>query len=110
MSRPSLIAIGPLEIDSTAHRVRIGLRDVRLTTRAFALLELFARHADELLSRSVILDQVWDWAFDGDPRIIDVYVRTLRLALGDAPGVPRIETVRGAGYVLRTHPRAVQSR
>ena len=62
---------------------------------------LDTRHADEVLTRSKIIEQVWDWAFDGDPRIIDVYVRSLRVALGSEPGTPRLETVRGVGYVLR---------
>jgi two-component system OmpR family response regulator len=99
--RPVSIVVGTLEIDPATHKVRIGARDLSLTSREFALLELFVRHVDEVLSRSVILDHVWDWAFDGDQRIIDVYVRLLRKAMGAGPGAPRIETVRGVGYALR---------
>ncbi len=99
--RHTSITVGPLVIDPAAHRARIQSRDLKLTAREFALLELFARHVDEVLSRSAILDQVWDWAFDGDQRIIDVYVRLLRKAIGTGSGVPQIETVRGVGYVLR---------
>lgn len=99
--RSTSITVGLLEVDAATHRARIGSRDLKLTVRELTLLELFARHADEVLTRSVILDHVWDWAFDGDPRIIDVYVRMLRKAMGADPGAPRIETVRGAGYVLR---------
>ena len=55
-----------------------------LAGREFALLEYFLRHEDEVLTRSRIIDEVWDWAFDGTPRIIDVYVRALRARLGRA--------------------------
>lgn len=99
--RHTSISVGSLEIDPATHRARLGSRELRLTAREFALLELFARHVDEVLSRSMILDQVWDWAFDGDQRIIDVYVRMLRKVMGSGPGAPRIETVRGVGYALR---------
>lgn len=102
VERPAVLQIGDLEIDPAAHRVRADGRDLELTSRQFTLLEFFARNADVVLSRSTILDQVWDWAFEGSPRIIDVYVRSLREALGEAAQRPRIETVRGAGYVLRS--------
>jgi len=101
VERPAVLQVGDLEIDPAAHRVRAAGRDLDLTSRQFTLLEFFARNADAVLSRSAILDQVWDWAFEGSPRIIDVYVRSLREALGEGPQRPRIETVRGAGYVLR---------
>jgi two-component system OmpR family response regulator len=99
--RPTSIVVGRLEIDPASHRTTIGALELDLTGRQFSLLEFFARRADQVLTRSQILDQVWDWAFDGDPRIIDVYVRALRQALGEGSGVPRIETVRGVGYALR---------
>ena len=106
VERPTVLQVGDLEIDPAAHRVRAGGRDLELTSRQFTLLEFFARNADAVLSRSAILDQVWDWAFEGSPRIIDVYVRSLREALGEGQQRPRLETVRGAGYVLRAPPVA----
>ena len=99
--RPTSILVGGFELDPGAHRATVGSRVLELTGRQFALLEFFARRADQVLTRAQILDQVWDWAFEGDPRIIDVYVRSLRQALGTEPGAPRIETVRGVGYALR---------
>ena len=108
--RPTSIVVGKLELDPVAHRATVGSLDLGLTGRQFALLEFFARRVDQVLTRAQILDQVWDWAFDGDPRIIDVYVRALRKALGADPAGPRIETVRGVGYALRpariAEPRA----
>ncbi len=102
VERPAVLRVGDLEIDPAAHRVRAAGRDLELTSRQFTLLEFFARNADAVLSRSAILDHVWDWAFEGSPRIIDVYVRSLREALGEGPERPRIDTVRGTGYVLRS--------
>jgi len=99
--RPSNIVVGELEVDPAAHRASVGRRDLTLTGRQFSLLEFFARRADQVLTRAQILEQVWDWAFDGDPRIIDVYVRSLRQALGRDPRAPWIETIRGVGYALR---------
>jgi len=101
VERPVRLRLGDLELDPVAHRAVGGDRALTLTAREFALLEFFMRQPDTVLSRSTILEQVWDWAFDGSPRIIDVYVRTLREQLGSGEDRPRIETIRGAGYVLR---------
>ena len=68
--------------------------------REFALLELFMRRVDEVLTRAEIIEHVWDWAYDGTSNVVDVCVLGLRHQLrGDA--APHIETVRGVGYVLR---------
>jgi two-component system OmpR family response regulator len=99
--RPTSVVVGTLELDPAKHRATVGTLDLGLTARQFALLEFFARRADQVLTRTQILDQVWDWAFEGDPRIIDVYVRALRQLLGADPGGPRIQTIRGVGYALR---------
>lgn len=101
VERPVQLTLGDLEVDPVAHRAVAGGRSLVLTAREFALLEFFMRQPDSVLSRSTILEQVWDWAFDGSPRIIDVYVRTLREQLRDGRDRPQIETIRGAGYVLR---------
>ncbi len=99
--RPNILASGDLSLDPATRRVTVGGRDVALAGREFALLEYLLRHEDEVLTRSRIIDEVWDWAFDGTPRIIDVYVRALRSRLGSSRSTPRIETVRGVGYALR---------
>jgi two-component system OmpR family response regulator len=103
--RPTLLKSGGLSLDPATRRVVSGGAELRLAGREFALLEYFLRHEDEVLSRSRILDEVWDWAFEGTPRIIDVYIRALRVHLGTARSVPRLETVRGVGYVLRPAAR-----
>lgn len=99
--RPTTLVVGELELDPSSRRATVQARELSLTGRQFALLEFFARRSDQVLTRMQILDQVWDWAFDGDPRIIDVYVRSLRKAIGDDARAPWIQTVRGVGYALR---------
>ena len=71
-----------------------------MTRREFAILEYFLHHPDEVLSKRDILDHVWDFDFDGDPNIVEVYVRRLRTKAPRPGDGPLIETVRGAGYRL----------
>ncbi len=101
-ARQTAVVVGELTLDPATHRARVGSQDISLTARQFSLLELFAKRSDEVLTRALILDQVWDWAFDGDPRIVDVYVGALRRMLNAHPRAPKIETVRGLGYALRS--------
>jgi two-component system OmpR family response regulator len=103
--RPAILESGDLRLDPASREVRIGRESVAVAGREFALLEFFLRHEGEALTRSRIIDEVWDWAFEGTPRIIDVYVRALRARLVRSAGAPRIETIRGVGYALRA-PRA----
>ena len=72
-----------------------------LSPREYALLELFVRRAGDVLTRTEIIERVWDWAYDGTSNVVDVYVRYLRTKLAPHPSAPRIETARGVGYVLR---------
>jgi len=102
--RPAIIQVGSLVLDPAAQSASIGDDRLDLTAREYALLELFGRRAGDILSRTEILDRVWDWAYDGTSNIIDVYVRNLRAKMAGDPRAPRIETVRGVGYVLREDP------
>jgi two-component system OmpR family response regulator len=99
--RPAVLAVGSLRLDPASRAVTAGDRPVDLALKEFALLELLMRHAGQVLSRAQILDHVWDWAYEGASNVIDVHVLALRRKLGTSPGLPRIETVRGVGYVLR---------
>lgn len=103
--RPNVLASGDVRLDPATREVRVGRESMSIAGREFALLEYFLRHEGEVLTRSRIIDEVWDWAFEGTPRIIDVYVRALRARLGGGAATPRIETIRGVGYALRP-PRA----
>jgi Response regulators consisting of a CheY-like receiver domain and a winged-helix DNA-binding domain len=102
--RPTKLSVGSLILDPAARSVSIDGRPLELTAREYALLELFVRRAGDVLTRTEILERVWDWAYDGTSNVIDVYVRTIRTKMAGPPSAPRIETVRGIGYVLRTDP------
>jgi DNA-binding response OmpR family regulator len=98
--RPAVLVAGDLALDPAAHRVRRGDSVVELTPRQFALLEFLMRRKGEVVSKRTILDHVWDFAFDGDPNIVEVYVGQLRRRV-DAPfGRASLQTVRLVGYRL----------
>jgi DNA-binding response OmpR family regulator len=91
---------GDLTIDPVTHRCRRGDTDIALTAREFSVLEFLMRRAGDVVPKAEILDNVWDFAFEGDPNIVEVYVRHLRRKLDEPFGRQLIETIRGAGYRL----------
>lgn len=99
--RPVVLEVGDLRLDPASKVVHRGDVEVELSAKELALLELFMRHPDEVLSRTQILDHVWDFAFEGTSNVVDVYVRYLREKLDRPFGRHSIETVRGHGYRLR---------
>jgi two-component system OmpR family response regulator len=99
--RPPVLSAGDVSLDPATRRVTRGGVEVELTPKEFALLELFLRHPGEALSRTRILEHVWDFAYEGDSNVVDVYVRYLREKLDRPFGRRSIETVRGVGYRLR---------
>jgi DNA-binding response OmpR family regulator len=98
--RPTALEIGDLVVDTAAHRVRRGDVEIALTAREFAVLSFLARHKGDVVSKRQVLDAVWDGDFEGDPNIVEVYVRHLRNKVDRPFGREAIETVRGAGYRL----------
>ncbi|MBB6552373.1 response regulator transcription factor [Nonomuraea rubra] len=97
--RPSVLTAGDLSLDPARRLVERGQSQVELTPREFALLEYLMRRRDEVVSKSEILEHVWD-TFDTDPNVVEVYVGYLRRKI-DAPfGRNALQTVRGAGYRL----------
>ncbi len=98
--RPAVLSAGDLMLDPSAHQVRRGEQVVELTPRQFALLEFFLRRTGDVLSKRVIIEHVWDFAFDGDPNIVEVYVRQLRTRIDLPFDRHSLQTVRGAGYRL----------
>jgi len=98
--RPAVLAAGDLRLDPAARRVWRGETEVELTTREVSLLEFLLRHAGDVVSKRQILDHVWDFDFEGDPNIVEVYVGHLRRKVDHPFGRTAIETVRGAGYRL----------
>jgi DNA-binding response OmpR family regulator len=98
--RPVVLTAGDLSLDPAEHRCWRGDTEVSLTRREFAVLELLLRRKGEVLSKAQILEHVWDFAFDGDPNIVEVYVAYLRRKIDTPFGRRSIQTVRGVGYRL----------
>jgi two-component system, OmpR family, response regulator len=98
--RPTVLEAGDLRLDPAKRRVWLLGEQIELTRREFAVLEYLLHHPDEVLSKRDILDRVWDFDFDGDPNIVEVYIRRLRTKLRRPDDGALIETVRGAGYRL----------
>jgi two-component system, OmpR family, response regulator len=96
--RPAVLSAGDLTLDPATRRCRRGSVEIELTSREFSVLEYLLRRAGEVLSKREILDHVWDYDFEGDPNIVEVYIRYLRNKVDRPFGRRTIETVRGAGY------------
>jgi DNA-binding response OmpR family regulator len=100
MERPSTLEAGDLRLDPSTHQVWRSDVIVELTPRQFSLLELLMRRAGEVLSKQQILEHVWDFAFDGDPNIVEVYISQLRRRIDEPFGRKSVQTVRLVGYCL----------
>lgn len=97
---PETIRIADLELDLVGHKASRAGRRLDLTPKEFALLSLLARREGEVLSRTLIAEQVWDMNFESDTNVVDVHIRRLRSKLDDPFECKLIRTVRGVGYVL----------
>jgi two-component system OmpR family response regulator len=100
--RPPVLEVGDLRIDPAARVVTRAGREIELTVREFALLHFLARRAGEVVSREQLLEHVWDNAEEGSTNVVDVYVGYLRAKVDRPFGLRSIETVRNAGYRLRS--------
>jgi two-component system, OmpR family, response regulator len=103
--RPAVLRIGDLELDPASRRVTRGDVILDLTAKELSLLEYFMRRPGEVLTRSRIIEHVWDFGFDGDSNVVDVYVRYVREKIDRPFNRDSIETVRGSGYRFREEPR-----
>ena len=98
--RPAVLEAGDLRLDPAARQAWRGDVEIDLTARELSLLEFLLRRRGEVVSKREILDHVWDYDFEGDPNIVEVYVRHLRNKLDRPFDREAIETFRGAGYRL----------
>jgi two-component system OmpR family response regulator len=98
--RPAVVSVGTLSLDPASHEVRRSGVPIPLSPKEFALLEVFARHPGEVLSKTYLVEHCWDDAFDLDSNVVEVYVGYLRRKVDDPFGVRSLVTVRGAGYRL----------
>lgn len=95
------LQIGDLTIDFAGHIVKRGGKRIELTMREFRILSCLARNAGRVVTRAMMLEEVWDYNFDPQTNIIDQHISNLRQKLDHGSAAPLIHTVRGAGYVLR---------
>jgi DNA-binding response OmpR family regulator len=95
------IHAGELVMDTLSRQVWRGDREIELTAKEYAMLEYFMRHQNMVLTRTMLEETLWDYAFDGASNVVDVYIRRLRRKIDDTEDNSLIETVRGAGYRLR---------
>lgn len=98
--RPAVLRAGDLTLDPARHQVARGDAPVVVTPRQFAVLEFLMRRAGQVVSKRELLEHVWDFGFDGDPNIVEVYVHQLRARIDQPFGRNALRTVRGAGYLL----------
>lgn len=107
-STATVLRFEDLEVHLLERTVRRGSREIRLTPKEFSLLEYFLRNPKRVLTRTSIAEHVWDYNFDWQSNVVDVFVKSLRRKLEEG-GEPRIlHTIRGVGYVLREAERAVR--
>jgi two-component system OmpR family response regulator len=99
--RPAVLTLGDLSLDPARHEVVRGGSVIELTPTEFALLEYFMRRPGDVLTRAALVEHVWDFAYDGDPRIVNVYIRSLRGKIDRPFQRASLETVRGLGYRIR---------
>jgi len=99
-NRSNVLRVGDLEIDRLTQQVRRAGKRIELTSKEYSLLEYLASHAGRVLSRTMIIEHVWDESFEGLTNIVDVYVRHLRSKVDDPFPTKLIRTVRGVGYAV----------
>ena len=95
-----VLVVGDLELDEDSHEVRRNGRLIELTATEFELLRYLMRNPRRVVSKSQILDRVWDYDFGGKSSVVEIYISYLRKKI-DAEGAPMLHTVRGAGYMIK---------
>ena len=98
--RPTVVEVGDLRLDPARHRAWRGPTELELSPKEMALLELLMRHPDDVITRTQILEHVWDFAYDGLSNVVDQYVSYLRKKIDKPFGRTDLQTVRGVGYRL----------
>lgn len=99
----STITIADLSIDTVRHTVKKNEKKIALTAKEFSILEFLARHKDEVVTRTQIIEHIWDYNFDSMSNVVDVFIATLRKKLRRNSNTRFIHTVHGVGYKLTDH-------
>jgi DNA-binding response OmpR family regulator len=108
--RMERIVLGGLLVDRLTHTASVDGQDLRLRPKEYSLLDYLARHADQIVTRSELLEKVWDLHFDPRSNVVDVHVARLRSKLHQSTGGVRLCTVRGVGYRLMKQPTSTDRR
>ncbi len=102
LERPVVLTIGDITLDPAAHSVSRAGQAIELSSREFALLEFLMRHPGEVITRTQILDHVWDYNYDGLSNVVDVYIGYLRKKLEKPFNSQVIRAIRGVGYIMES--------
>ena len=102
---PTLYRVGDLELDRLAHEVRRAGKEIALQPREFRLLEYLMKHAGKVVTRTMLLENVWDYHFDPQTNVIDVHISRLRGKIEKGRDAQLLHTIRGAGYMIRDGAR-----
>jgi two-component system, OmpR family, response regulator len=101
VERPTVMVVGSLRLDPATRQVWRGGTEIDLSAKEFALLDVFMRHAGQVLSQQQLLEAAWDFGYEHRSNVVEVYVRYLREKVDRPFGIETLETVRGVGYRLR---------
>jgi len=102
--KTDILTVGDLSLSTSTHRVKRGGREIEFTAKEYALLEYFMRNPNRILTRTLITEHVWDYHFDPETNVIDVYVNYLRKKIDQGFEKKLIHTIRGSGYMMKDEP------
>ncbi len=97
----TIYRVGPLELNRLSHKLTRNGKEIVLQPREFRLLEYLMKHAGQVVTRTMLLENVWDYHFDPQTNVIDVHISRLRAKIDKGSDVPMLQTVRGSGYMVR---------
>ena len=97
--------VGPLELNRLSHKLTRNGKEIVLQPREFRLLEYLMKHAGQVVTRTMLLENVWDYHFDPQTNVIDVHISRLRAKIDKGADIPLLQTVRGSGYMVRDGAR-----
>ena len=101
---PTALQVGDLELDTLRHRATRGGKPLDLTSREYTLLEFLLRHTDQVVSRTMLAEHVWEHDFDPLSNVIDVHIARLRRKIDDDVSLKLLHTIRGSGYMIQVPP------
>jgi two-component system, OmpR family, response regulator len=102
---PTVYRVGGLELDRLSHKLTRNGREILIQPREFRLLEYLMKHAGQVVTRTMLLENVWDYHFDPQTNVIDVHISRLRSKIDKGFDPPLLQTIRGAGYMIRDGSR-----